>query len=41
MLVASPVTVLIALWGMSNVTEIESMSRPLAKLRQRWRQLQA
>lgn len=37
MLVASPLSLLVALWGMSDVSAIEQMSSSSAKLRQRWR----
>lgn len=39
MIIASPAALLIALWGMSDVHEIEQMSSPAAKLRYRMRQL--
>jgi hypothetical protein len=39
MLVASPLSLLVALWGMSDVSAIEHMSSSSAKLRQRFRML--
>jgi hypothetical protein len=41
MIIASPAALLVALWGMSDVHEIEQMSSPAAKLRFRFRQLRS
>jgi hypothetical protein len=38
-LIASPLTMLVALWGMSGVREIEKISASESKLRWRWQQL--
>jgi hypothetical protein len=39
MLIASPLALIVALWGMSDVRAIEQMSSSYAKLRHRWRMM--
>jgi hypothetical protein len=38
MLAVSPLALLLALWGMSDVGELEHMSSPLKTLQRRWKQ---
>ncbi len=41
MTLVSPIALLVALWGMSGIGELEQMSSPLIKLQARWRKAQA